>query len=134
VIMGGIRYPVSTYEVDADDNMKWMGVDLKLPIGSCSIQLSREALIYDDKTKKSLTAALNDAYAEIKILAKDMLSNETTLWNAMTKLAEISRSNSRLGNIIRKEARYDGKEVTTFFEPADRVPRSEEHTSDLQSR
>lgn len=122
VIMGGIRYPVSTHQVEINDDMRWMGVDLKLPIGSCSIQLSREALIYDDKTKKALTAALKGVYAEIKILAKDMLSNETTLWNAMTKLAEIGRSNGRLGNIVRKEARFNGKEVSTFFEPVDKVP------------
>jgi len=99
-----------------------MGVNLKLPIGSCSVQLSREAVIYDDKTKKALTAALKGAYAEIKILAKDMLSNETSLWNAMTKLAEISRGNSRLGSIVRKEARYNGEEVNPFFEPADKAP------------
>lgn len=72
VIMGGIRYPVDTnnltYKFPDDSPARVLlkyGLDVKLPIGACSIALSREALSYDDRTIEAIKTVCESVVDEV---------------------------------------------------------------------
>jgi hypothetical protein len=133
VIMGGVRYPVNT------DSLPWSlrrdskvsplleyGIDLTLPIGSCDIAMSREALSYTERTSQSITKALSSIVDEVAATFATLFDKHPTLWAAKVALyKEVqnlsggrgygSSSNGRTG-MLRQYAKYKGKPLTMDVE------------------
>ena len=124
VIMGGVRYPVST------NNLSWdlrgnsrlsplleYGIDLWMPIGACGVALSREQLSYDGNTSASIQAKLEAVIDDVTATFSTMFDKEPTQWDAMVALAkEVGASeygsNARQ-KLLRANAQYRGQPLKT---------------------
>lgn len=119
VIMGGIRYPVSVYNLDYelkyDDKLSPLleyGLDITVPIGACPIALSREALSYTPQTSASIRAALEAMITDITDSFSTMFDHYETEWEAKKALmAEVSSEHQygARGTLLMKNALYRGE-------------------------
>jgi len=125
VIMGGVRYPVEIssleYSLRGDSRLSPLlgyGIDLTLPIGACSVALSREALSYDKVTSQGIEAGLEAIIQDVVTTFATMFDNEPTLWAAKTRLYnESGMTNPYAQNarqkLLASNAKYKGKTLTT---------------------
>lgn len=103
VIMGGIMYPVDaanlTYKFKDETAKKMLtyGLDIKVPIGTCSIALSREQLSYDERTIEGLTKACLSVVDEVAQSFATIFDQHDTVWDAMTALYEEVYPNGHSG-------------------------------------
>jgi len=126
VIMGGIRYPVATanltHKFDYDSPARKLleyGLDLILPIGTCSVALSREALSYDDKTIVALKDACDLVIEEVAASFSTMFDHFDTLWEARSALsAETADQYSARGKFLLEHAQYRGQPFDVKVMPA----------------
>jgi hypothetical protein len=93
IIMGGVMYPVSvdnlTYKFPSDSPARKLlkyGLDLRLPIGTCTVALSREALSYDDRTIDAIRVACEDVIDEVAASFATMFDKYETEWAASVAL------------------------------------------------
>ena len=123
VIMGGIRYPVAEHNLPSglrySEDLRHLlgyGIDLMLPIGACSVALSREQLSYDDRTSVAIKTALQSNLEAITEKCATMFDDERSKWAAAVRLAKLTGaypggySNARAA-FLRKTARYHGAEL-----------------------
>jgi len=129
VVMGGVRYPVDytelPYELQHHETLGAlikMGLDLFLPIGSCSITLSRETLLYDDRSTFAIQTALENIVDDITREIPKMFDKLPGRWEASKALANecgIERGNSYYrGNarakLVQAHAAYKGEPLTIY--------------------
>lgn len=129
VIMGGVMYKGSVsslpWTVRSDEEMQNLlnyGIDLKMPIGSCDIALSREALSYTDRTIAAIKQALLDVKDEIVASFSTMFDQFDTLWEARAALGrEVGIGNQRYGfntrgKFLGQNAKYRGNPLDPYLE------------------
>lgn len=126
VIMGGIYYPVDPANFDYDTRSTAIfryGIDLVMPIGSCSVALSREALSYDEATKASIKLALRQAEASVVEKISTMFDQYPTLFEAKLALAkELTQAGPR-AQFLRENARYKGEKLDPWVRTSEPVMR-----------
>jgi hypothetical protein len=123
IIMGGVKYPVTTYNLPHDlrygnrvSNLVEYGLDLIVPIGTCGVALSRESLSYNEKTNTGIEASLHAALDEIVNSFSTMFDQYPTEWDAKKALMlEISDQDSHYGRgkMVLDNAKYNGEPLTT---------------------
>jgi hypothetical protein len=93
IVMGGVPYPVSvsnlSYKFPSDSPARKLlgyGLDLRLPIGTCSVALSREALSYDDRTIDAIRVACENVIEEVKASFATMFDQYDNAWEAAAAL------------------------------------------------
>lgn len=123
IIMGGIRYPVSTSSIQykfahdtAARKLLSYGLDLWLPIGTCQVSLSREALSYDDKTIDAIKVACENVIKEVADSFSTMFDKYDSVWEAQVALWEETGSGgynySARGQFLKEHAQYRGKPLS----------------------
>lgn len=134
VIMGGVMYPVEannlSYKFKDETARKMLnyGLDIYVPIGTCSIALSREALSYDERTIEGLTKACLGVVDEVAKSFSTMFDHHTSLWNAKAALGEEVNPTNRSyhhgtsvrGQFLAAHALYKGQKLDmqhTFLVP-----------------
>jgi hypothetical protein len=128
IIMGGVCYPVKTsnlpYELRYDNRLSPLleyGLDLTLPVGSCGVALSREALSYDEKTGNAIQQALEDLIDEIVASFSTMFDNYQNWWDARKALSREVGDGYRYSGrakLLTDNAFYRGQPLTVDFTPA----------------
>jgi len=124
VILGGVRYPVSTANLDWSlrsstrlSPLLEYGLDLWMPIGACGVALSREQLSYDGKTSANIEAKLEELIDDVIATFSTMFDNQPSLWDAMVALSKEVGQNEYGSNarqkLLRANARYHGSELKT---------------------
>ena len=130
IIMGGVLYPCPTnslsYSLRNDENLSPLlnyGIDLRLPIGSCDIALSREGLSFSDRTNAAVRKALEDVIDEIADSFSTMFDNCRTEWEAKVLLGnELGLHNqyrygfNARGKFLQKKAIYKGFPLTPYIQ------------------
>jgi hypothetical protein len=118
VIMGGVRYPVSKsslpYDVRQDPLIEY-GIDLTMPIGSCSVALSREALSMDDPTKVAIIEALKGCRDSIIASFANMFDGYASKWEASKALGDMQQGNTARYRLLSSHARYKGEELPVHY-------------------
>src|SRR3990167_3971093 len=121
VIMGGVCYPVDTPVVSAKvgydsvvRSLLGYGLDVVLPIGSCSIALSREALSYDDDTIKAVVDAVEAVAAEVAASMSTIFDHHPNAWEAAAALATQLVSGAR-SKFLQDSAMYKGQKLEEDF-------------------
>ena len=122
VVMGGVRYPVTVselpYDLRHDDQigtLTGLSLDLYLPIGACSITLSRETLLYDKMTTDAIEAALRNIVEDITRDIPFMFDKLPSRWEASKALAiECGMANggsmyNARSKLVLAHAAYQGK-------------------------
>lgn len=112
VIMGGVRYPVDRNSLPWDlrnDELVDYGVDLTLPIGSCSVALSREALSMDDRTTASILKAMRDMRQDIIDSFATIFDDCSGKWDAAKMLSDMAAGNRNRYRLVSQHARYKGE-------------------------
>jgi hypothetical protein len=132
VVMGGVMYPVDannlTYKFKDETARKMLnyGLDIFVPIGTCSIALSREQLSYDERTIEGLTKACLGVVDEVAKSFSTMFDHYPSLWDAKTALQEEVTPTGRTygvsvrGEFLAQHALYQGQKLElnhTFFIP-----------------
>ena len=124
VIMGGMAYPIISNQMDYnlryDDRLGpllQMPIDLFLPIGACSITLSRESMLYDDKTKDSIKLALESILDEITADIPTMFDHLPGQWAASKALDEYLSGNNHLprSRLVLNHSKYHGEDLQFNF-------------------
>lgn len=126
VIMGGVRYPVDVSGINykfpsegSTRNLLGYGLDIKLPIGTCSVALSREGLSYDDRTIAAIRTACEAVTDEVAATFSTMFDRFDTTWDAMVALhKETNDVYSKRGQFLLEHAKYRGEPLTTILMPA----------------
>jgi len=132
VIMGGVRYPVTTASLDSslrfDSKLKPLleyGLDLILPLGSCGIAMSREQLSYVPKTSTNIAKALAAVVDDVVATFATFFDSCPSEWDAMALLSKEtgmdSYSRSGRQQLLMANAKYKGQKLETNFriEPQD---------------
>jgi hypothetical protein len=121
VIMGGIAYPVS-HRCMSD--MEGFGIDFFVPIGACSIALSREQLDYDERTIRVLTSLVESMKPDLKAHVSAMFANCKTLWEAQALYSqEIRTGNPTRTNLVRQNAFWNGTKLNGVFYQKNILPK-----------
>jgi hypothetical protein len=128
VIMGGVRYPAAkasmAYDVRQDPRVGPLldyGLDLTMPIGSCGVAMSREALSYTPKTSASIKAALEAVIDDVVATFANFFDNCATEWDAMkllqkeTAIGQGQYSRSGRAQLLLSNAKYKGQPLETGF-------------------
>lgn len=127
VIMGGVMYPVDannlTYKFKDETARKMLtyGLDIYVPIGTCSIALSREQLSYDEQTIEGLTKACLGVVDEVAKSFANMFDHHPSLWDAKQALGEeVNPTTVRYGHgvsvrgqFLAQHALYKGQKLET---------------------
>ncbi|WP_037500606.1 ATP-binding protein [Sphingomonas jaspsi] len=122
VIMGGILYPVSasnlTYKFPEDSAARKLleyGLDLRLPIGTCSVALSREALSYDDRTIEAIRLACEAVIEEVAESFSTMFDHIDSPWEAAVALHNELGDNhySARAKFLSEHAKWKGAKLET---------------------
>ncbi|MGN6820580.1 MAG: hypothetical protein ACTHJR_18135, partial [Sphingomonas sp.] len=129
VIMGGVRYPVTTNNLDwgirSDKDISPLleyGIDLFLPIGAVGVALSREQLSYNEKTNKVLKEALKSIIEDVTATFATMFDSEPTVWEAQRKLGEeIGTGYQPREKLLAGHAKYKGQPLSQFYSFPERV-------------
>lgn len=130
VVMGGIMYPVDpnalSHKFNDETARKMLnyGLDIKVPIGSCSVALSREALSYDDRTVEGLTKACLNVVDEVAASFSKMFDQYPSWWDARTALYEEVYPNGQhgyraaatRGGFLEGKALYHGQQLGLRFD------------------
>ncbi len=121
VVMGGVAYPIGKGQVREIDEFLDYGIDFYVPIGACSISLSREALQYDDKTVRILKTLVDAIRPDIQKSVSEMFENCKTVWEAEALYSEFTSGsgNPHRQRMIRGNATYRGKPLTGRVRPID---------------
>lgn len=117
VVMGGMAYPVDRYQLNNphySDPLTQIPLDLTLFIGSCSIAPSREALLYDDKTKQAICDAIDAIRDEVTANMPTMFDGITSAFEASAALynhlgGELNNAWARLvlANVLHNGAKLE---------------------------
>jgi hypothetical protein len=121
VIMGGIRYPVANANLAATlrvhpkvSPLLTYGLDLIMPIGSCGVALSREALSYDSQTSEAIQAALESVITDVVATFANMFDKCPTMWDAIIALHKETSgasSNTGRGKLMASNAFWRGTKI-----------------------
>jgi hypothetical protein len=123
IIMGGVMYPVNvsnlTYKFPSDSPARKLlsyGLDLRVPIGTCSVALSREALSYDDKTVAAIGEACTAVIDEVAETMSTMFDQYDSAWEAKVALqreiGENQYHRSARGSFLAEHAKWRGSTLT----------------------
>ena len=130
VIMGNLWYPIESNQIRENYNDKYArvierGIDIHLPIGSIPLPLSREALIYNEKSIQLIRDTLDTIIEVLISNFQTLLSNQPNLYQAMEKYSENRRLMDDL-NPNNQDYTYDNYVLNTRINvpcPAEKVTR-----------
>jgi len=123
IVQGGIAYPIDKGSVKEIDSFLDFGIDFFVPIGSCSIALSRERLSYDDRTIRVLKSLVDAIRPDIEKHVAEMFTNCKTRWEAEELYAvESAVPNPMRQQLIRQYASWRGHKLIGAFRFRD-IPR-----------
>lgn len=125
VVMGGVCYPVNasnlTYKFPHDSAARKLltyGLDIALPIGSCQVALSREALAYDDTTITAIREACEGVAEEVAASFATMFDHIDSAWEARVALHdEVGEAYSTRAKFLLEHAKWKGAPFDKWFEP-----------------
>lgn len=126
VVMGGVAYPIASNQLDYDlryddrlGPLLEMPIDLFVPIGSCSVTLSRESLLYDDKTKAAISQVLASIIDEITADIPTMFDHLPGKWEAVKGLHEYlgGDQHQARSRLVLKHSLYQGEKLEMYFKP-----------------
>lgn len=125
VVMGGIRYPVNTYNLDYELRydtklapLLEYGLDITMPIGACGIALSREALSYTPQTNAAIRSALEGMITDITDSFATMFDHCETEWDAKVALmAEVpaDQAHGPRAKLLMNNAMYRGEPLDPYI-------------------
>lgn len=116
VVMGGIAYPLDAKAARDAADLVDFGIDFIVPIGACSIALSREGLSYDEKTLRVIKSMCDSMKPDLEAHVASMFSNCKTLWEAQQLYhSETSQGNPNRARLVRQHATWKGKKLTGTF-------------------
>jgi hypothetical protein len=125
IIMGGVMYPVNvdnlTYKFPSESPARALlkyGLDLRVPIGTCSVALSREALSYDDKTVEAIRVACEAVIDEVAASFSTMFDDYDSGWEARVALhREVGGSyRDARASFLAEHAKWRGQPLKTRLE------------------
>lgn len=120
IIMGGVRYVVARtslpYDVRSNPLVSY-GIDLTLPIGSCSVAISREALSLDDNTVTAIITALSNTKDAIVASFATIFDQYESKWEAMKALEEQTGGNMNRGRLLADNAKWKGEPLAQILRP-----------------
>lgn len=133
IIMGGVRYPVTSSSLDYAlrtnkrlSPLLEYGIDLTLPLGACGIAMSREQLSYVPKTSTNISSALEAVIDDVVNTFSNFFDTEASEWDAMKKLSQetggvSAHSRSARAQLLLANAKYKGEKLESSFriEPHD---------------
>jgi len=123
-VQGNVPYPIKLDVVsDQLDDLERKilessAFDLFFPLGSLNISASREALHYDENTKKSIVAVVKEIKSKIKEEFEKQIAEAPTLWKAKqialyTQPGENNGGLTSFAGFIRGQTfLYQGQEIT----------------------
>ncbi len=113
VVMGNVTYPLDLKQVPGMDG-SWLssGLTLYLPIGMVAIAASREALQYNDPTKKSLKEVLTRVAGEIIETVQKSIKDAPTYWAALVAYNKLNSDSSQW----RSSYHCYGNNSTSFYQ------------------
>lgn len=116
IIMGNLWYPVDTSEIREEYNDIYAaalenGLDIRLPIGSIDLPLSREDIQYTPRTIKVIRDKVDKIVNEIRVTAQDVVSQSPDIWTA----TQFHHDNDILRK-LKMSLRYQGKELQSSIE------------------
>jgi len=118
VVMGGIAYPINKDSLPrTTHDILGFGIDFFVPIGSVSIALSREALMYDDATIRVIGSLCEGIRPKIQDHINKMFENIDTKWEAMKSYHDMVYGNTASGRMIESLAQYKGVKLTRYIDP-----------------
>lgn len=125
--MGCVTYPIDT-EFLPDEHatvIELANLVLEIPIGDCDINLSREALSYDEATVKNLRKHVASFVTDLGGLLSDDLAQCSSLSEACTALRKYVEELKEAGvDFKRPEAvEFEGKAVRVIPELPDPLPQ-----------
>jgi hypothetical protein len=128
VIMGGVRYPVTSdalsYTLRSDSKLSPLlnyGIDITVPIGTCDVAMSREALSYTERTNEGITKALTNIVDEVAQTFAHLFDKYDTRWEASKALYEqiqaiggntYSGRNTPRAKMLSSFAKWKGKDLS----------------------
>lgn len=124
VIMGGVRYPVTTaslsYQLRTNQRLLPLleyGLDLTLPIGAVPIAMSREQLQYVAKTSETIAEKLESVIDNVIETFATIFDHAPSLWEAML-LLEKEAPGGGIGSrskLLSANAKYRGEPLERSF-------------------
>jgi hypothetical protein len=117
-IMGNVGYPINTDLVSTNSQLSRLlhaGLRLRFDIGELSVASSREALEYDDKTKKAIFNKLLDIPSAFKKLCAEKFAQCKNIWEAKKLFGKIMEDYSgeffKIRELIRDCCLWDGIQI-----------------------
>lgn len=92
IIMGNVRYPINIDKVeknDSDDSLSNMPVDIFVDIGFLSVDIGRENLSYDNRTKVRIKNLFKKISSELHSKLESDIQSCPNLWEARKKFLQI---------------------------------------------
>ena len=118
VVQGGIAYPITQGAVREIDEVLGFGIDFFVPIGSCSIALSREQLNYDDSTVRVLKSIVDAIKPELQAHISKMFENCKTRWEAESLYhREVNTGSAMRRRLVREHAVFNGIKLCGRIRP-----------------
>lgn len=108
VRQGCVLYPLELDQIDdrVSSHYKDIPIIIDVPIGTASVQTSREKLGYDEPTKANLLAIWNDVRQKIEDEIQGAVDEPDNYLDACVRYRELS---NRLGKIMPKELKWRGQ-------------------------
>jgi hypothetical protein len=90
-VMGRIAYDVNSWQFYGTPAFELLqsGLQVKVPLGSIEVNDARESVVYSDKTKAAITAAVDAVKQEVHDTVFDSVNNAPTYWEACSAFSEV---------------------------------------------
>lgn len=104
-IQAGVCYPIDYNKMEGltetQRNILQLPIDIWFETGQLAVQTSREGLSYDDKTRASIVARLDEVAEQLPPKFQNEFDDCKTLWEAKIKYSEIFGCNSKYPRALR---------------------------------
>lgn len=115
LVMGNLSYPIDPGKFDSKYQrmLQSSRVILFAPIGSCTLPMSRESLLYDDKTIETIKGLLDTVRDDYRDKVQPEVDKCDTLAQAYSKAGELRSTYSQMGGSSDdlKGLTYNGKPI-----------------------
>lgn len=126
IIIGGVSYPLNYNSIPYTgyDNLRrfaQLGLDVYLDIGEANIALSREQITHDETLFKRMEEICQNIGPEFGKQISRQFETCSTLWEAKTKLCEVTQTaNNAMSGLLKKHAYWKGTPIEPHIRrPAD---------------
>lgn len=116
VIQGPVGYPIDLTELKLDSSIKnftdYTMAEIKVPMGTCDVAASREALSYDERTITNLKKYVTEACETYKKESTRAVTEAATYWDALTAYAKMVEALPWQLKNLYKHLSWNGKALT----------------------